>query len=198
MAATAEQSGDRRSRRSRRLLKQGLLELLREKRFFQISVRDITERVDMNRGTFYLHYPDTAALMRSVVDDMAREAQNLIEAHMKETVESNSLRPVFEPLLDYIIERREECRLLFDNESGSGFLERLQKLVYQNGVDFIRALYAPPDENQLAYLLDFIAFGLVGLIKSWFSQGMILPKEDLIAAADRMVSGAAEKFLKAP
>ncbi len=193
---TAKPSGDRRSRRSRKLLKQGLLELLREKRFFQISVRDITERMDMNRGTFYLHYPDTTALMQSVEEDMLQEAQSLVDAHMKETVESASLRPVFEPLLDYVVAHHEDCKLLFDNDSGSGFLERLQKLVYQNGVDLLRVRYAPRDENQLTYLLNFIAFGLVGLMKEWFNQGMALPKEDLIAAADRMVSGAADKLLK--
>ena len=88
----AELFEDRRVRRTRKLLKQGLLDLLREKRFFQISVRDITERADMNRGTFYLHYPDTAALMCSVEDDMLSEAQKLVEAHMQETVEGNSSR----------------------------------------------------------------------------------------------------------
>ena len=117
----AELSGDRRARRSRRLLKQGLLELLREKRFFQISVRDITDRMDLNRGTFYLHYPDTAALMCSVEDDMLSEAQKLVEAHMQETVEGNSLRPVFEPVLDYVVEHREECQALFNNDSSSSF-----------------------------------------------------------------------------
>ena len=44
-----EATGDRRARRSRKLLKQGLLELLREKRFAHISVREIAERMDLNR-----------------------------------------------------------------------------------------------------------------------------------------------------
>lgn len=61
---------DRRSRRSQRLLKEGLLGLMREKRFSDISVRDITERMDLNRGTFYLHYPDTTALLQSAETDM--------------------------------------------------------------------------------------------------------------------------------
>ena len=195
---TGESSGDRRTRRSRKLLKQGLLELLREKRFFQISVRDITERVDMNRGTFYLHYPDTVALMRSIEEDMLHDAQELVDAHLQETVNGNSLRPVFEPVLDYVVAHHEECRLLFDNNSSSGFLERLQNLVEKNGVSLIRAWYAPQNEEELAYLLNFVTFGLVGLMKIWFDRGMALPKEELIAAADRMVSGAAEKLLNPP
>ena len=191
----AELFEDRRVRRTRKLLKQGLLDLLREKRFFQISVRDITERADMNRGTFYLHYPDTVALMRSVETDMVEEVQQLINAHMPETMESNSLRPVFEPLLDYVIAHREACASLFANDSSSGFLEQLQSLVYENGVNLIRAWYAPDSEDDLTYPLSFIAYGLVGLLKAWFDREMTLPREELLRAADKMVNGATGALL---
>ncbi|MBO4881679.1 MAG: TetR family transcriptional regulator, partial [Firmicutes bacterium] len=59
-------SDDRRAKRSRRLLKEGLLTLMQEKRFHDISARDVTESADLNRGTFYLHYPDTLALLESI------------------------------------------------------------------------------------------------------------------------------------
>ena len=48
-------SEDRRARRSRKMLKESLLDLMRKKPFSDISVRDVTDRADMNRGTFYLH-----------------------------------------------------------------------------------------------------------------------------------------------
>ena len=56
---------DRRAKRTRRLLKESLLELMQEKPFSQISVRDVTERADVNRTTFYLHYTDTARLLQT-------------------------------------------------------------------------------------------------------------------------------------
>ena len=188
-------SEDRRARRSRKLLKQGLLELLREKRFCHISVRDITERMDLNRGTFYLHYPDTTALMRSVEADMLSEIQRLVDEHIGEMAEANSLRPVFEPVLDYVAAHRDNCVLLFNNDSASGFLEQLQKLVYENGVGLLRRRYAPEDEEQFTYLLSFEAYGLVGLMKAWFDGEMALPRERLLEAADRMASGAAAGLL---
>ena len=48
---------------------------------------------------------------------------------------------------------------------------------------------------RLDYLLSFVAYGLIGLVKVWFDGGMALPKEDLIAEADRMVTGAADRLL---
>ena len=187
----AELSEDRRARRSRKLLKQGFMDLLREKGFSRISVRDITDRADVNRGTFYLHYPDTAALMRSVEEDMLREAQTLIDAHLQEAMEVNSLRPLFEPLLDYVVEHREACGTLFKNDSCSGFLEGIQRLACENGQRLIARRYAALTEAQTAYLTSFAAFGLTGLMKTWFDGGMALPKEELLDAADKLVTGAA-------
>ena len=193
-----EATGDRRARRSRKLLKQGLLELLREKRFAHISVREIAERMDLNRGTFYLHYPDTTALMRDLEADLLGEIQTLVDAHMQETVEGRSLRPVFEPMLDYVVAHRETCAALFNSDSASGFLNELQGVVYRNGVRLLGAWGAAeggqtsiPLADQPVYLLSFLAYGLVGLMKTWFDQGMALPREDLLRAADAMASGAA-------
>ena len=187
----AEISEDRRARRSRKLLKQGFMDLLREKGFSRISVRDITERADVNRGTFYLHYPDTAALMRSVEEDMLDEAQTLISAHLGEAMEGNSLRPLFEPLLDYVVAHRDACAALFRNDSCSGFLEGIQRLACANGRRLIARRYSALTEEQLSYFSSFVAFGLTGLMKTWFDKGMSLPKEELLETSDKLVKGAA-------
>lgn len=193
-----EQKGeDRRTRRSRKLLKQGLLELMRMKPFSTISVRDVTERMDLNRGTFYLHYPDTTALLRSVETDMLEEAQTLIDAHLPESVACGTLRPVFEPILDYVVNHREMCYTLFVNNSSSNFTDRLHQVIRRNGISIIQAWYRPAGQEQLDYLLSFITYGLIGLMKTWFDQEMRLPKELLIAAADDLVSGAAVQLLGA-
>ena len=186
---------DRRSRRSRKLLKQGLLELMGEKPFAAISVRDVTERMDLNRGTFYLHYSDTTALLRSLEEDMLADAQALVDAHMAETAEAGTLRPVFEPILDYVVEHRDICTALFRNDSSSCFTDRLYELIRHYGTGLVEAWYPEASRARLDYLLSFVAYGLIGLVKVWFDGGMALPKEDLIAEADRMVTGAVDHLL---
>ena len=99
---------DRRARRSRRMLKESLLELMKQKRFSEISVRDVTDGADMNRGTFYLHYTDTADLLQSLEADLFQELQALIDDHIQESMDDRTLRPVLEPILDCAADRREE------------------------------------------------------------------------------------------
>jgi len=192
-----EKGEDRRSRRSQKLLKKGLLELMREKKFSAISVRDVTERADMNRGTFYLHYPDTTSLLQSVETDMLAEAQILIDEHLAEFEAGGSLRPVFKPILDYIVEHRPEFEALFATNSTSNFTDRLQDLIHRNGVSLVQAKFHGVASSQMDFLINFIGYGLIGLIKTWFDQDMVIPRENLVQLADRLVNSAAEGVLSA-
>jgi AcrR family transcriptional regulator len=72
LTATDEQEEDRRSRRSRELLKRSFLELMREKGFTAITVKVITDRADVHRGTFYAHFPDKFALLEQAIRDKFR------------------------------------------------------------------------------------------------------------------------------
>ena len=187
---------DRRARRTRRLLKESLLEMMKQKRFSEISVRDVTDSADMNRTTFYLHYTDTTQLLQSMEEDLLTEAQMLVNAHIQETMADGSLRPVFEPILDFVVEHREVCTILFENNEVSQFAEHLQQLIHRNGTEVIRAWFQHMDDQQLSYLLRFITYGLIGLIREWFQKNMDLPKEELLVTAEFLVDGAASRLLK--
>ena len=49
---------DGRVRRTKKLLREGLTKLMKEKSIKKISVRELSDLVEINRGTFYLHYYD--------------------------------------------------------------------------------------------------------------------------------------------
>ena len=172
------------------------MQLMREKRFSEITVRDITERMDLNRGTFYLHYPDTAALLQSVEEDMLAEAQALVDAHMAESTAERTLRPVLLPILDYVVEHRTIIGMLLDSSTASGFVDRLRKLIYRNGSRLTEAWFRDVSPEQLDYLMSFLTYGLIGLVKEWFGRGMDLPGEELVSMADRLAQGAAEGLLQ--
>src|SRR4029450_490800 len=69
--------GDRRVRRTRRILGEALVSLVLEKGYDQITVQDILDRADVGRSTFYAHYRDKDALFLANFDDMR---ESLLEA----------------------------------------------------------------------------------------------------------------------
>ena len=64
---------DPRVKRTRRLIENTFTELLEEKGFSAITVQDITAHAEINRATFYAHYPDKFALFQSIQQQMFRD-----------------------------------------------------------------------------------------------------------------------------
>lgn len=56
-----ERGIDRRVRKTKRQLRQALMDLMSEKPSKSISVRELAERADINRGTFYIRQRSSAA-----------------------------------------------------------------------------------------------------------------------------------------
>jgi AcrR family transcriptional regulator len=65
---------DRRVQRSRKLLQEAFRQLLAEQGFDAISVQDVAERAEVNRGTFYAHFADKYALLEQVVGESFQDA----------------------------------------------------------------------------------------------------------------------------
>ena len=184
-------SDDRRAKRSRRLLKDSLLALMQEKRFKDISARDITEGADLNRGTFYLHYSDTQALLESIEDDIMTEVQKLIDQNKGSVHGEASLEPVLLPVLDYIEEKHKTIQLMLRNNNASNFLDKLHKIIYDNSLDYAKRRFKIEDDTQLNYFLSYVSFGIMGMVKEWAGLGMTLPKKELIAYADALLNASA-------
>ena len=184
-------SDDRRAKRSRRLLKDSLLALMQEKRFKDISARDITEGADLNRGTFYLHYSDTQALLESIEDDIMTEVQKLIDQNKGSVHGEASLEPVLLPVLDYIEEKHKIIQLMLRNNNASNFLDKLHKIIYDNSLDYAKRRFKIEDDTQLNYFLSYVSFGIMGMVKEWAGLGMTLPKKELIAYADALLNASA-------
>src|SRR5690625_3934060 len=60
---------DRRVLRTKEAINRSFLELFSEKEFDRITINDISERANVNRGTVYLHYMDKYDLLDKCIDD---------------------------------------------------------------------------------------------------------------------------------
>ena len=69
---------DRRVKKTKKQLRQALMDLMTEKPSKSISVRELAERADINRGTFYIHYQDVNDLLQRLEDEMATPAGAII------------------------------------------------------------------------------------------------------------------------
>jgi len=194
-AADSSKKEDRRIRRTRRLLKQGLAELMQEKDFKDISVKDVTDRMDLNRGTFYLHFRDLYDLLDTVENDVLRDLQSIMDAY-RPSPKKDTLLPMLAPISQYVHENENICRILFESSATQDFIYRLRDMISQNGKALIKERFPDAQENVMTNFLSFITYGVIGLIRQWFDNGLDMPTDELIVMADRVIWGAAERLLE--
>lgn len=64
-----EEHEDRRTRRTRQALKSAFVELILENSYDSVTILDVTNRADYNRGTFYKHFESKEALLKEIHDE---------------------------------------------------------------------------------------------------------------------------------
>ncbi|HIT63787.1 MAG TPA: TetR/AcrR family transcriptional regulator C-terminal domain-containing protein [Candidatus Ventrimonas merdavium] len=186
---------DRRVRRTRRLLKDSLIALMQEKEFMDISVKEITDRADLNRGTFYLHYPDIYHLLRDIEDEALTDFHEMLMRY-RESPDKDSLRPMLDPMIDYVGGHADICRILFQNSATIEFLNRFHQQIHETGREIIEALFPDMEDTLFDYFLEYITSGLTGLMAQWLRSGQALPKEQLAEIADQAMLGTARGMLR--
>ena len=65
-----EEKLDPRVKRTRKLILSAFESILAEKGFESISVQDVTDKAEINRATFYAHFPDKYALLDYFITQM--------------------------------------------------------------------------------------------------------------------------------
>lgn len=184
---------DRRIRRTQKMLKSSMIELMNEKDFKDISVKDITEKADLNRGTFYNHYTDTYDLLAKMESDVLSDFQEMIDSCLPDT-QKGSLLPILLPVIQYIEENVSIVSILFENSASSDFVYRFHKIISDNGSAIFKKRYPSTDETSLAYFIEFITYGLTGVLRHWIHGGMKEQKETIAKIADQSAMQTAKSL----
>src|SRR5215475_7662357 len=72
MRAPGKRAKDRRIQKTQKLLHEALGSLIREKPYDEIVVKEILDRANVGRSTFYTHFRDKDELLASGIHDMLR------------------------------------------------------------------------------------------------------------------------------
>ncbi len=101
----------RSSLRSKRLIREALVSLMRAKPFEKITITDIVKEADINRGTFYAHFKDTSEVLESIKENAVEELNEAFGAMTPDIILANP-QPFFEALSALLSRDREYYRML--------------------------------------------------------------------------------------
>jgi AcrR family transcriptional regulator len=165
---------DRRSERTRHLLSEALVELIREKGYSAITVSDIIERANVGRSTFYAHFRDK--------DDLfAREMARVIDVLGQNVMHGSHTESFLFPslgLFRHVGEEYELYKALTWSSGAETWMKHVQKSL-SDKIEYGLAHSQKKFSLPIPALAQFVAGSFLTLLKWWLDNKMIYSPEQM-------------------
>lgn len=162
---------------TKRLLKESLLDLLKNKNIHKISVSELCHTAGINRSTFYNHYGSQFEVLKEMELDMIEDLKHIWEKEIQNSKWTLDKRAA--ALCSYLKKNESFVKLIFSNSDMDSEFASL--LIDAAHVQMIYKQTFPDEKDQIKHELmtTFLANGTYHMIKKWIV-------EDIPITADEM------------
>ena len=180
---------DRRIQRTRQLLRDAMMELILERGYDAVTVQDITDRANLGRATFYLHYKDKEELLvkslEAVFEDLVQQMPALATGQWPLS-DAGPIAVAFK----HIAENVDLYRVILSRQGGTTIPRRIRSYIAGYVQVFIEAHLAKTAAQPLVpvdVLANYIAGSLLALVTWWLESDMPYPAEEMVGMYHRVV-----------
>lgn len=179
--------------RSRRMIREAYMELLKEKDLSKITVTDIITRADLNRATFYAHYPD----VRGVAEEIENEIIEKMLEVLKEFQFTSFFRnpaPLLLKISRYLEEDTDFYRILVRANGSEIFMEKLKKVFSDHMLNDSDIPESMRQSKMVELRVCYFAGGIVNLYKQWFRGDLNCTLNDIALEVSKLLQLEAKEI----
>lgn len=179
--------GDNRSvRHTKKRIRDGLLALMRQKPIQNISVKELTDYIDLNRGTFYFHYRDIYDLLEQLEAELLEQLQTVLSTHHE-----SSLITV-EELFVFLQENADLCSILLGPGGDMAFVQSTKQAISKTLIKIWQSSEPDVPKEDYDFFNAYIINGFTGLVQLWYETGMSRSPHEMAIFAGKIMTGFLE------
>ena len=178
---------DRWVRKTRRQLRECLITLLKEKKVQDITVRELTDMADLNRGTFYLHYKDVFDLLEKTEAELQEDFNQLVCKH--DAVDLKQ-RPsvIFNEIYSLVYDNADLIEILLGENGDLNFVNRLKQLIREKCLKDWMEVFRSGNAAAFDAFFSFIVSGCIGLVQYWLQTGLKETPEQMAKLTEHIIT----------
>lgn len=171
---------DRRIQRTRPLLQEALFQLIIERGYERITIADITERANLGRTTFYLHYRDKEDLLQESIKALLHDLRLGVEPEIGEpcTYQMVSIR-----IFQHIARRQQLYQAMLKEAGPTRTIEDVMRAYFTELCQRFLARDLSKMKIPLQVSSEILAVHaaglLLGLLSWWLNHETALSAEDM-------------------
>lgn len=191
-------SGDenRSVRNTKKRLKESLVFLMQKKSVNSISVKELTDLADVNRGTFYLHYSDIYDMVQKIEDEFFAEYESVLNTSTPSGEKEGYI--YLKELFTFFKNNQDFCRLICSTNADLGFFNRLKNLLNRKYCIVWENAELQMSRKQTEYYNSFIFWGSIGILKQWIDNDFNESPEAVARLVAKIIYNSARGFNPMP
>jgi len=165
---------DRRVQRTRKLLRESIMALILEEGYDAIAIQDITDKANLGRATFYLHFKDKDDLLLDVMDQMIGDFMDQVPELSEAQWQLKNSKAV-EKLFDFAANHYDLYRILIFSSGGITASRQLQSKIAENIEAAIRREVEEKNAQPLVppdFIANYFAGSLLATIYWWLDNDL--------------------------
>lgn len=183
----------RSAKRSRRMIREAFLELVKEKDINKITVTDIVKKADLNRSTFYAHYADVRAILEEIENEVIDKMLEILKKFEFKNFFNNPTPLLLE--VSRFIERNQEIYKILLNAPGSEiFLKKLKHVFAQYMLSDTDIPEYLKDSKMVNLRISYFAGGLIHMYSEWFDGNLDCSLNDISLEVSKLLSLEAKEL----
>lgn len=171
--------------KTKELIRSTFVELIEEKGFESISIRDITMKAGLNRGTFYLHYQDKYDLMEKSQEDiligLKHAVKDMNPTDLLDYYTNDLIYPPILKVFEYLTENARLIKVLISSKGDPAFPKKMKNILKTSLYEKLVKLLGT--ENSLTipyeYSTAFISSAFFGVIEQWLEKDVPHTPEEM-------------------
>lgn len=149
---------------TKRMLKESMLKILKEKELDTINVTELCREAGVNRATFYRHYEIPRDVLMEIQQDLFRELRQKIS--LPGTL--GDIRYAVEQLCSYMNDHQELLRILVQNNSDTDFANFISDAYLELAKDYSHmAALKKLSQEDIQFMTLYSAGGSYFVLRSW-------------------------------
>lgn len=158
---------NRRVHYTKAALRQSLISHLKEKPIDRITVKEICETADLNRGTFYAYYGSPAELLGEIESSFYEDILASVTSFRK----MEDVMEIFTEALTALKDRFEFSEALFGEFGDISFLQQLIYVAKPTCILHWTKLAPEISAEIMDAMYDFCSYGCMRVIQIWMQNG---------------------------
>lgn len=194
-ACCEDRCEDRRITRSKRALRDALIELTEERGLDGFSASDLCSRAGLNRGTLYNNFHDKDNLLATLEDevlaDLNRFQERMVGLGVKDVLKYRVAKrpmPLLVDLFDYLRAEGDFLHAVMGPRGDASFGPRVREAVCTNLIwSILHERYRQDPSPFVQYYVAYFASAYLGVIARWIETGMRESSEEMALIAVRLL-----------